>query len=115
MNLIAGKIPETLDLKGCFIKLKSPRGGQIELLARCGLTDKFLFSESDDRSDCICSNLPGNTICIPRLQKGETTGEREFMMIEGIEGCAVLSVEAEREVITMVALFAGAPREFAET
>ena len=37
------------------------------------------------------------------------------MMIEGIEGCAVLSVEAEREVITMVALFAGAPREFAET
>ena len=70
MNFIAGKITEALDLKGCFIKLKSPRGGQIELLARCGLTDKFLFSESDDRSDCICSNLPGNTICIPRLQKG---------------------------------------------
>ena len=115
MNLIAGKITETLDLKGCFIKMKNLKGDQIELLASCGLTEKFLFNESDARPDCVCSNLPGNTICIPGFQNGHTAGERELMMIEGIEAFAVLPVEVEREVVAMVALFAGAPREFTET
>ncbi len=115
MNLIAGKITETMALKGCFIKMKNLKGDQVELLASCGLTEKFLLSKPDDTPDCVCSNLPGKTICIPRLQNGETTGERELMMIEGIEAFAMLPVEVEREVIAMVALFAGAPREFTET
>ena len=75
MNLIAGKITETLDLKGCFIKMKNLKGDQVELLASCGLTEKFLFSKPDDTPDCVCSNLPGKTICIPRLQNGETTAK----------------------------------------
>ncbi len=37
------------------------------------------------------------------------------MMIEGIQAFAVLPIEVEQEVIAMVALFAGAPREFTET
>ncbi|MGA2937392.1 MAG: GAF domain-containing protein [Syntrophobacteraceae bacterium] len=115
MNLIAGKISETLGLKGCFIKMKNPKGDQIELLASCGLTERFLFSKSGDTPDCACFNLPGKTTCIPRLQDFEITGERELMMIEGIEAFAVLPVEVEQEVIAMVALFAGAPREFTET
>ena len=115
MNFIAGKITEALDLKGCFIKMKNPKGDQIELLASCGLTDKLLFSKYDATPDCVCSNLPGEIICIPRLQDGEITGERKLMMTEGIEAFAVLPVEIERDVIGMVALFAGAPREFTET
>jgi len=79
------------------------------------LTDKLLFSKYDATPDCVCSNLPGEIICIPRLQDGEITGERKLMMTEGIEAFAVLPVEIERDVIGMVALFAGAPREFAET
>ena len=115
MNLIAGQIAKTLDLKGCFIKMKNPKGDQIELLASCGLTEKFLFSKFDDTPSCVCSNLPEKTICIPRLQDIDITGERELMMIEGIQACAVLPIEVEQEAVAMVALFAGAPREFTET
>ncbi len=115
MNLIAGKIAETLDLKGCLIKMKNLKGDQIELLASCGLTEKFLFNKSYDTPACVCSKLPGKTICIPGLHGVETAGERELMASEGIEAFAVLPVELEQEVIAMVALFAGAPREFTET
>ena len=115
MNLIAGKITEALDLKGCFIKMKSPRGNHIELLASFGLTEKFLFSEFDDRPDCICSNMPGKIMCFPKLQNAKITGERELMIIEGIQAFAVAPIEVGQEIIAMLALFAAAPREFTDT
>ncbi len=80
-----------------------------------GLSEKFLFSKSDDTPDYVCSHLPGKAMCIPRLQNGEITGERELLMIEGIQALAVLPIEVGQEVIAMVALFAGAPREFTKT
>ncbi|MFZ0931917.1 MAG: GAF domain-containing protein [Syntrophobacteraceae bacterium] len=114
MDLIAGKITKTLNLKGCFIKMKHPHGGHMELLASCGLSERFLFSRSDDTPGCVCSHLPGKTICVPKLQNGEITSEAELMMMEGIQAFAVLPIEVEQQVIAMAALFAGAPREFTE-
>jgi GAF domain-containing protein len=115
MSLIAGKIAKTLDLKGCFIKMKQPGGGHIELVASVGLSERFLLNKSEDTSDCVCSRLPQETVCVPKIQNGELTGERELMMVEGIQAFAVLPVEVEQEVIAMVALFAAAPREFTKT
>jgi len=114
MDLIAGKITKTLNLKGCFIKMKHPHGDHMELLASCGLSERFLFSRSDDTPGCVCSHLPGKTICVPKLQSAEITAEAELMMMEGIQAFAVLPIEVEREGIAMAALFAGAPREFTE-
>jgi GAF domain-containing protein len=112
MNLIAGKITETLDLKGCFIKMKTSQGDRIELVASCGLTEKFLFSESYDGSDCVCSGMPGKTMCFPQLQSVDITGEKELFIAEGIQAFAVAPIKAGQEIIAMLALFAGAPREF---
>ena len=75
MNLIAEKITKALNLKGCYIKMKHPQGGHMELLASCGLSEKFLFSKSDDTPDYVCSHLPGKAMCVPKLQNGEITGE----------------------------------------
>ena len=115
MGLIACEITKTLDLKGCFIKMQSPKGDQIELLASNGLSRHFLFSKSDDTPDCLCSQLPGKTACVPSLQKGANAAEAELMMREGIQSFAVLPIEVEQEVVAVLALFAGAPREFTDT
>ena len=111
MNLIARRITETLGLKGCFIKMKSPRSDHIEVVSSYGLSENFLYSEADDTPHCVCSRLPNETLCVARLQNGEMSGEQEVMMIEGIRAFAVLPIEVEQEVIAMVGLFAGAPRE----
>lgn len=115
MNLIVQKITKTLDLKGCFIKMKNPQGDYLELLASCGLSESFLFSGLDDTSDSICFNLPAKTICVSRLEEVEIKRDRDFMMTEGVSALAVLPVEVERQVVAMMMLFAGAPREFSST
>jgi GAF domain-containing protein len=112
MNCIAMRITKTLDLKGCIIKMKSAPGDRIEVLASCGLSETFLFSEPCNAADCFCSHLPQKAFCVPRLQNGEIVGEQETMMIEGIRAFAVLPIEVEQQIIAMVALFAAAPREF---
>jgi GAF domain-containing protein len=115
MNSIAEEITKTLDLKGCFIKMKSPGGDQIELLASNGLSRHFLFGKSDDTPDCLCAHLPGKTTCVPSLQNGESTAEAEVMMQEGIQAFAVLPIEIGQEIVAMAALFAAAPHEFTKT
>lgn len=115
MHLIARRITETLELKGCFIKMKSPQGEKLELLSSYGLTESFLFSEPGSTEDCVCDRLPENTVCIPLLQSREMLGEVEAMMIEGIRSVAVMPIEVEQRNLAMVALFAATPREFART
>lgn len=115
MSLIVKRITEALGLKGCLIKMKSVQGDRLETLSSFGLTESFLFSEPGNASEGICFRLPDKTVCLPNLQDDELTGEREAMMLEGIRGLAVLPVEVEQEVIAMVALFAGAQREFTKT
>ncbi len=113
MNVIAGRIAETLDLKGCFIKMKNPGGDNVELLGSYGLSEQFLFARFEDTADCVCSYLPGKTICVAKLQNGGAiTGERELMINEGIQAFAAEPIEVGREVVAMVGLFADAPREF---
>lgn len=112
MNLIARRITETLGLKGCFIKMKSPQNGRLDTLASFGLSESFLFSQPGSGPEYICFRLPESALCIPKVQNGELIGEQESMMLEGIRGLAVIPIEVEQEVVAMVALFADAPREF---
>ncbi|SPF45969.1 putative phytochrome sensor protein [Syntrophobacter sp. SbD1] len=112
MGLIAGKVAKTLDLKGCFVKMKGLESDQMELLASCGLSEHFLFGKSDDTADWVCSRLPGKTICVPSLQNDEVTAEKELMMIEGIQAFAVLPIQVGHETVAMAALFSNDPHEF---
>ncbi len=114
MGSIAGKIAKTLDLKGCFIKMKGFETDKMELLASCGLSEHFLLSKSDDVAECVCSNIPGRIICVPNLTNDGMTVEKELMMIEGIQGFAVLPIEVLQETVAMVALFSNGPREFSD-
>ena len=112
MNTIVGKIAETLGLKGCFVKMKDPVTKRIELLAGFSLSERFLRFEETPSS--VCSGLPEKTICVARIEDSELNFEKEQMSKEGIQAFAVLPIEVEREVIAMVALFSGTPREFTD-
>jgi GAF domain-containing protein len=115
MNLIAGRITETLSLKGCMIRMKASRSDDIELISSYGLSENFLFRDSGVIPECACARLPSVVVSVPRLQSMEMAGEQEAMMIEGIRAYAVLPIEVEQEVVAMVALFAGEPRELTKT
>jgi GAF domain-containing protein len=112
MNLIARRVTELFGLKGCLIKIKSHQGERLEMVSSCGLSEHFLFSDLQNTPGCLCSQLPESVVCVPRFEDGEYAAEQEIMMLEDIHALAVVPVEVEQEVVAMVALFAGAPREF---
>lgn len=112
MNLIARRITETLQLKGCLIKMLSLREDRLDLISSYGLSENFLFSEPRDSPDSLCFRLPEDVRCLSNLQDAEPIAEREAMMIEGIRAVAAVPVEVDQKVLAMVVLCAGVPHEF---
>ena len=115
MNLIARRLTETLELKGCLVKMLGPNADRLELISSYGLSEHFLFSQPQDPPDSICFRLPDGVRCISNLQDAEDSLERENMMIEGIRAVAAIPLEVTQRVLGMVVLCAGSPREFDKT
>ena len=112
MNLIARRITETLELKGCLIKMLSPSVDRLELISSYGLSENFLFSEPESSPESLCFRLPEDIRCLPNLQDSEPLEQRETMLIEGIRAAAAVPIEVNQQVVAMVVLFAPVPREF---
>ncbi|MGA7874399.1 MAG: GAF domain-containing protein [Desulfoferrobacter sp.] len=112
MNLIARRITETLQLKGCLIKMLSPNVDRLELMSSYGLSENFLFSEPQSSPDSLCFRLPENVRCLSNLQDSELIAEREAMLIEGIRAVAAVPIEVNQKALALVVLCAPSPREF---
>jgi GAF domain-containing protein len=112
LNLIARRVTESFGLKGCLIKMKAQEGKRLEMASSYGLSEHFLFSDQQNAPGCLLSKLPENVICVPSFEGSDYTAEQELMMLEDIHALAVIPIEVGQEVLGMVALFAGTPREF---
>lgn len=115
INLIARRITEVLKLKGCLVKMISPKGDNLVLISSYGLSENFLFGDHQDSADSICAVIPEDVGAWPNLQDGEIIADREAMMFEGIRSTAVVPIEIQQKGVAMVVLFADTPREFTRT
>lgn len=114
VNLIARRITETVGLKGCFIKMKRPGGGSLELLGSFGLSEHFLLSEANRSPGSLFSSLPAETQIVADVKAAENLPEAEALVFEDIQSLAIVPLEVRQTVVAMVALFAGTPRNFDE-
>lgn len=115
MNLIARRVTETLQLKGCLIKMLDPHADRLELLSSYGLSENFLFREPESSPDTLCFRIPEDICCLPSLKDAEFTPEREAMLIEGIRSVAAVPIEVNQKSLALVVLCAPEPREFTRT
>ena len=112
INLIARRIAETLQLKGCLIKMLNLQQDRLELLSSFGLSECFLFGKAQNSPDSFCLQLSEAVRCLPDLQTAESIPEREAMMMEGIRAAAVIPIKVKQKVFATVILCAATPREF---
>lgn len=112
MNLTAEALTSTLDIKGCFIKMKAYKGEHIEVLGSKGLSERFLFGKPDRGSNWVCANLPESLVCVPDMDNFDIEAEKALMTAEGIQSFTVVPIVIRNEIAAMVALFCAAPREF---
>ena len=95
MNPITRRVTETLNLKGCLIKLKPgeierverksdalklggstfriqfPEEERLELLSSFGLSEDFIYSKIHSSHDSLFSRIPQKTIAIDDIEKIE--------------------------------------------
>lgn len=129
MNLITRRIAETLNLKGCLIKLKPgeierverksdalklgdstyriqfPEGERLELLSSFGLSEDFIYSKIHSSQDSLFSRIPQKTIAIADIEKIDKNLDYDAAKAEGIRAMLMFPIEVNRENVAMVALF----------
>ncbi|NLI82254.1 MAG: GAF domain-containing protein [Deltaproteobacteria bacterium] len=114
MNLIARRIAEQLEIKGCLIKMVNAQGDRLEILANWGLSEAFLFSVGQNASEGVCFQLPDKIVCVSRFENGDAYLDRDALLTEGIKAFAVIPIEIEHRILAMVGLFAGVSKAFTE-
>ncbi len=129
LNLVTRFVTETLNIKGCFIKIKSPEGEhveretqaldfgrssirvtfsqdkQLELVSSFGLSEDFIYSELSDSPESLFSRIPEETFVIRDIRKMEKTPDCTAMTAEGIGSVLLFPIEVYQENISVVALF----------
>jgi len=129
MNLITRRIAETLNIKGCLIKLKPEKikwverksdalklgertskiqfleGERLELLSSFGLSEDFIYSSIHSSQESMFYRISDKTIAIADIEKIEKTFDHEALEAEGIRAILMFPIEVYQKDVALVALF----------
>jgi GAF domain-containing protein len=127
MNLITRSVTETLDLKGCMIKLnppaiermgyksdaiklggsplKSPELDRLEVISSFGLSENFIYSNIHGLPASQLYHIPRNTVAIADIEKAGRSADYDVFKAEGIRSFLIFPIEVNGEDVAMVALF----------
>lgn len=129
LNLVTRLVTETLKIKGCFIKIRSPEGvhveqqpemldfghsgirvkfsqdKKLELVSSFGLSEDFIYSELSDSPESIFSMIPEDTVFIRDIREMKKNLDYKAMTSEGIDSTLLFPIKVYQENVSVVALF----------
>ncbi|MFW6055346.1 MAG: hypothetical protein ACOC9D_05505, partial [Thermodesulfobacteriota bacterium] len=129
MNLMTRFVTETLNLSGCFIKIRTPeeeeliqqesldigrstykikfsQGRKLELVSSFGLSENFLYSKVLNSPDSFLNRIPRENIYIDDIAQMAAKGDDYSLLeAEGIRAYFLFPVDVDREDVALVALF----------
>lgn len=130
MNLMTRFVTETLNLSGCFIKIRTPeeaeliqkkdsldlgrsdykvkfsQGKRLELVSSYGLSERFLYSRVISSPHSFLNQIPKDNIYIEDIsQMAEKGNDYNLLESEDIRAYFLFPVDVDREDVALVALF----------
>lgn len=130
MNLMTRFVTETLNLSGCFIKIRTPeeaeliqkkdsldlgrsdykvkfsQGKRLELVSSYGLSERFLYSRVISSPHSFLNQIPKDNIYIEDIsQMAEKGDDYNLLESEDIRAYFLFPVDVDREDVALVALF----------
>ena len=130
INLITRYVTETLNISGCFIKIRTPeqdefiqkkesldlgqgshqvkftQGSRLELYSSFGLSESFLYSKVSNSPASFLNQIPEENIYIEDIaQLPEKQEDCRLLESEGIRSFFLFPVDIDQEDVAMVALF----------
>jgi signal transduction protein with GAF and PtsI domain len=114
LQMLATKVSQVMNLKGCAIRLLDPTKRTLELVAAHGLSEKYISKGAVAVDRSIAEAMEGKTVSIydatrdPRAQYQKEAAE------EGI--CSLISVpfSIKGRVIGVLRLYTSQPRNFSQ-
>ncbi|MCF8107474.1 MAG: GAF domain-containing protein [Desulfohalobiaceae bacterium] len=130
INLITRYVTETLNIAGCFIKIRTPeqdeflqkketldlgkgshqvkftQGSRLELYSSFGLSESFLYSKVSNAPASFLNQIPEENIYIEDIsQLSEKEDDCRLLEAEGLRSFFLFPVDIDQEDVALVALF----------
>ena len=115
LDLIVTRLPETMDLKGCTIRLLDPGKGHLELMAASGLSRKYLDRGSIDDELGTHHALKGEPVVIYDAATDPRIDYQKEAAQEGIAGILAVPIVVKKRIIGVLRLLTESPRDFTDT
>ena len=103
---------EVMALKGATIRLINPRTNTLELAAAVGLSERYLNKGPVDLDKSVAEALTGRPVAIYDAQNDPRMQYPEEAMEEGIATLVAVPMVSKGQVIGVMRLVTGEPREF---
>ena len=114
LDLIVTRLPETMDLKGCTIRLLDPGKGHLELMAASGLSRKYLDRGSIDDELGTHHALKGKPVVIYDAATDVRIRYQKEAVQEGIAGILAVPIVVKKRIIGVLRLLTASPRDFTD-
>lgn len=130
MNLMTRFVTETLNLSGCFIKIRTPeeeeriqkkdsldlgrsdykikfsQGKRLELISSYGLSERFLYSRVLNSEQSFLNQIPNENIYTEDIGRMPHKGDDHALLeSEDIRAYFLFPVDVDQEDVALVALF----------
>ncbi len=112
LSAIVEKLPITLQVKGCTVRLLHPATNRLELAAASGLSERYLSRGSISREDSIFSVLKGDPVAIYDATRDSRVKYHEDICREGIKSILVVPIKNGPEIIGVLRLLTDEPHFF---
>ena len=112
LSAIVGKLPTTLQVKGCTVRLLHPATNRLELAAASGLSERYLSRGSISREDSIFSVLKGEPVAVYDATTDSRVNYHEDIRREGIKSILVVPIKNGPEIIGVLRLLSDEPHFF---
>lgn len=114
LDLLVTKVGRVMGLKACAIRLLDLKKRTLELVASYGLSEKYIRKGPVDADQSIAEAMSGNTICILNAAEDPRVQYPQSALEEGIVGMVSIPLSIKGQIIGVLRLYTGEPREFSE-
>ncbi len=111
-HILAADIAETLKIKASSVLLVKPETGTLELVASYGLSDRYLKRGPLSLEKSVAETLEGKPVVIKNATTDKRVQHRKEKQEEGIVSILSVPIKTKDEVIGVLRLYSGIPREF---
>jgi len=114
LQMLATKVSQVMNLKGCAIRLLDPTKRTLELVAAHGLSEKYISKGAVAADRSIAEAMEGKTVSIYNATKDPRAQYKKEAEEEGIYSIVSVPFSIKGRIIGVLRFYTSQPRNFSQ-